>query len=813
MKSFGMGGIAGDLPIASPGRKRATHRRGILGILTSVFLAMAAGVRAPAGWAESGRVDQLVGGNLRITFDTVWLPALGYRPIRVRVQPLTPVTAPRVLTLEVVVKSLDFNPFERVLSQPLELLATTTEAETILSLPPGTAGQCTFRVLEDGRPVPGLATRGLVPLNIEIDVAEVFPHVLVVSPSPPDFSQLATALRDGVDEGQMRSAWGQSGTISGTWTFAWQPRSQLPRRWIDYSSADLVCIGLDDLTALRAEDGDAFRALLDWTAAGGNLVVSGVGAQQQRLHVLESLLGTKRQEDSQRQGRPAWRPPDPKLWKERLPSERLFSDPRSQDAPVIAPFNSVEDLSAEGALDTGAPEGKTPPVITEPGGAAGPGPRPKRIARQPNTEDGLFWLRPYYWGMVVALGPEAAWPGTEVRWRWMLNALGPEHWLWDRRHGVSVIDANPEFWNFLIPGVGLAPVTAFEVLITLFVLAVGPVNYLLLRRAKRLHLMVITVPASAVVATGLLLAFGLASDGLSTRVRARSVTWLDQRQGRALCWARLSYYAGMAPRGGLRFPADTMVIPYLREPRIASDASPRRQLFEWDPQGQCLRSGWIASRTPTQFVTLRTRPTTLGLEVVSAGRSWEVRNRLGTRIHRLVLRDSQGDYFVAADIAPGGSGALVPGKGTVGLAEFLPPSLSAPMFTYPSWSTRRRMAYRSFGSVGSFTDPAWQAESQSRTFRAERRLARPVTGSSARAPDSDAPGLEPGSYVALVERSPEVELGTPAAREVAGFHLVLGRYADPAGESQFSGKTLGAEAASQPSADQRPSAPPRQPPE
>jgi len=36
--------------------------------------------------------------------------------------------------------------------------------------------------------------------------------------------------------------------------------------------------------------------------------------------------------------------------------------------------------------------------------------------------------------------------------------------------------------------------------------------------------------------------------------------------------------------------------------------------------------------------------------------------------------------------------------------------------------------------------------------------------------------LEPGSYAAIVERSPEVVVGTPAAREEAGFHVILGTW-------------------------------------
>ena len=732
--------------------ERASRRHRPWGILSSALLAAAAALSATPVWAESGRVDQVVGGNLRITFDTLWMPAMGYRPIRVQVVPLVPVTAPRVLTLEAMVEMSDAGSPELVAAQRVELLPGTTQVETTLSLPPGTTGRCSLRVVEDGQPVPGLAPRTPVPLDIEIYAGDVFPRVLAVSASPPDFGELDKALRAGVKLDQSNAPW-ELRTFLGTRTFAWRPRVQLPRRWIDYSGADVVCIALDDLSRLRAEDGEAFRALLDWTAAGGNLVVSGVGAQQQRLDVLQSLLGMKQPEDGQRQ-RTQWRPPDPKIWNEELPTQRFFETYR--DFEIIP---------------------GPPPRINEAEAAAAP----KVPPPQPSAEDGLFWLRPYHWGMVVALGPQTVWPGTQIGWRWMLNALGPERLLWDRRHGVSVIEDNAEFWNFLVPGVGVAPVATFEVLITLFVLAVGPVNYFLLRRARRLHLMVVTVPASAALATALLLAFGLVSDGLATRVRVRSVTYFDQPQGRALCWARLSYFAGMAPRGGLRFPADTMVIPYLPVPRIASDMASRSQLFEWETDGQWLRSGWIASRTPTQFLTLRTRPTTLGVEVVSAGGTWEVRNRLGARIQSLILRNAQGQYFRAADIEPGGARPLEPVEGPIRPDEFRPPSLVGPTPNYWSGPLGRRSRYRAY--QWRIATGVWQAKSEWRTSLAESRLAGPVTQSYQWASDSKSPGLEPGGYVALVDRSPEVELGVASAREVAGFHLVLGRYADPEGTS------------------------------
>ena len=84
-------------------------------------------------------------------------------------------------------------------------------------------------------------------------------------------------------------------------------------------------------------------------------------------------------------------------------------------------------------------------------------------------------------------------------------------------------------------------------LITLFVLLIGPLNYWWLKRAKRLHLMVLTVPLAAIVTTAGLAAYAVLADGFDTKVRLYSYTTLDQRTGDAACWARLSYYSGLAP--------------------------------------------------------------------------------------------------------------------------------------------------------------------------------------------------------------------------------------------------------------------------
>jgi hypothetical protein len=142
-------------------------------------------------------------------------------------------------------------------------------------------------------------------------------------------------------------------------------------------------------------------------------------------------------------------------------------------------------------------------------------------------------------------------------------------------------DANPDFANFLVPGVGLAPVTEFRVLITLFVLLIGPVNYWLLKRSGRLHLLVLTVPLAAVLMTSALFGYAILSDGFGTTVRAQSLTTLDQRTGEAACWSRLSYYSGLAPGDGLTMPSDVAVYPIIpgwNDPNIDANIGGGREI-------------------------------------------------------------------------------------------------------------------------------------------------------------------------------------------------------------------------------------------
>ena len=89
----------------------------------------------------------------------------------------------------------------------------------------------------------------------------------------------------------------------------------------------------------------------------------------------------------------------------------------------------------------------------------------------------------------------------------------------------------------------------------------------------------------------MLLGYAIASDGFALRTRVRSLTMLDQTRGEAVSWSRVSYYAGLAPSGGLRFSRDTAIYPI----ESSFTGSGAHRVLDWT-EDQHMTSGWLRSR-------------------------------------------------------------------------------------------------------------------------------------------------------------------------------------------------------------------------
>ena len=352
-------------------------------------------------------------------------------------------------------------------------------------------------------------------------------------------------------------------------------------------------------------------------------------------------------------------------------------------------------------------------------------------------------------------------------WNWILKTLQTDRWMWSKRHGMSPVRRNPDFWDFLVPGVGLAPVNSFRVIITLFVLLIGPVNFILLKRWQRQNWILFTVPAAALLITLSLIGYALLTDGISVRARTRSITLVDQQAAHAVTWERQSYYAGLAPSGGLSFPADVAVFPLDADPiaRFGGRGQPRE--VSWG-QEQRLQQGYLGSRNTAQFLLQRSRPSELGLEVNrDPDGTVMVKNKLHGEILHLLLRDNAGRYFIAEQIADEDSAALT----AVEVAEFRRRTQEWVAGHYPSFpaGVDVNMIFQNSGTSWRWTNAnSHLSHPEMRNNRSES-----LVGDYTRQGGSNLPKCR---YLAVMGRGSEVPLGVHAAKERDSFYLIVGRW-------------------------------------
>jgi hypothetical protein len=735
--------------------------------------------------------------GLTLTIDGRGIDANGYRPIRITVAPLPPGPFPadRQLRIKIDPGVYSGQSFPEV-SQIIELPEGANSAEAVIAIPQTSQWyQFSIETYESGEKLKDLSHEYLgwmttgywqwteaspailfiddrVPPRTKRDSMVAALQAQGADPAPsydlPDIRALAWIFPD-PNRGTVN--WGglptpgattaPTGTKLSDTTMLMQvqtqmgrvemsPIGELPKRWIDLSQFDVTVISADDLKRLAA-DAERLRAVREWVRGGATLLVYGAGGEFERLAELEKHLALP----------PL--PPDPEEsetyrgWK--LPDAGRYDQPLQTSWDNLRnPYGQVYGVQPymSGSFDP------APATKPNPAGRRAPPTKPPFLRRSAGL------------GSVVAIAADQPFPGTETDWIWIFNCVPSNQWSWYQRNGMSLYRKNDDYWEFLIPGVGQAPVISFLLLVSLFAAVIGPMNYILLGRVRRLYLLLITVPLGAGLITAALFSYAVLTDGLGVRLRARSFTDLDQTSGQAAGFARQSYYASIAPSRGLEFPEDCTVFSLAYEPVNGSPRSNSQEAIAWDGQ-QRLHSGYIASRTTVQYMILRSAKSDVRLAVsppASSGQPPRVENRLGTRIRFLLLRDKQGNYFTASYLAAGKSASLTAADLEAaedefqGLAQAVEPEL--PRNYNPSDSRESAINYLMpnynywSGIDAGTTRPIASASLlETNIAVAFRPIRHPY---------------QPGSYIAVLETSPVVPAGVPNPREEASLHVLRGRW-------------------------------------
>jgi len=404
------------------------------------------------------------------------------------------------------------------------------------------------------------------------------------------------------------------------------PPVSLPENWTDYSGIELIAISWPDLKSkLRTTQREA---ILNWTACGGVLIIYETEKPAAELEGLHQIL------------------------------ELNAATGKQWSAIDTVVMESV--ITTANAVNTGVKSGRRGAFTGRPGGTA------EQIGEIEQSEDGIVnhWIaesnaptyRDWSFGRIYVF-PKNPFPGTATDWVWLLASMPQNQTRWSSRLGMSARAPGVEFLNFLIPGVGSVPVHAFLILITIFTIVIGPLNYYWLRKQRRLGALVFTVPAIASVACVLLFFYSLMADGFSTRSRVQSVTYLDQQTKSAASLSRICLYAPFAPSAGLKFSASVAAFPIW----------PEQQRFEggvvdWTGNEQHLTSGWFRSQTWTQFLTIEQRDERGRLDFTppasADARELTVSNGFSWALDYLAIEPTPGKWYAGENIPAGATAQL-----------------------------------------------------------------------------------------------------------------------------------------------------------
>ena len=199
-----------------------------------------------------------------------------------------------------------------------------------------------------------------------------------------------------------------------------------------------------------------------------------------------------------------------------------------------------------------------------------------------------------------------------------------------------------------IPGLGGVPVRVFLLVILLFTVAVGPVNFLILRRRKQQLLAVLTVPLLGFGTTAAMLGYGVFQDGLGTQGVVRSISILDQERHEVAASTSQTLFAGLGP-AEVEAPVGTVVqsLASLLSPRYQSGLSALNYTLGRPVLGGQL----LPSRTLTTIVTTQQQPERARLRFAMSGdRSILAAEDFVLRgPGMLVVRDLQGQHYEERD--------------------------------------------------------------------------------------------------------------------------------------------------------------------
>ncbi len=702
-------------------------------VLVTTLLGGSVSTALAAGTEYSMRAADLV-----LAVDSRWAGCRsgGYYPVRIQV---TNRSVDRVVTFEYRSDSVPPVPTVR------RSLSVAQNATANVTLPIPCVGAGTYgslRIYANGRLIKEL-TRNVSLPDMSYDSAR--PALLVISPTNVDADAFETAVTS--------SLAGTTSPYGGYYGGAGEDHQvveplMLPESWIDYSGLDLVAVPLGTFSKL---DNEHRSAILKWVHCGGTLIVYEVGKPAAESAELTRLLALNEFSSVS----PEWTPANLKRrQKINVVKTDEYGNVIHEAVHATVEGAVIVDVDLDEAAAAGAMTQETVDALRKQNSEAS-----KVTFTWPDDEQ-TFVSRQLMLGHVFAF-QDNPFPGSAHDWSWFLKSVPSDRQTWTKRHGISARVGSDEFLEFLIPSVRGVPVIAFLLLITLFTIVIGPLNYLWLWKKRRLYLLVLTIPLLALATSLGLFTYSAIAHGFSTKSRARTMTFIDQKSNTAVSIGRVALFAGLSPRGGMRFSPETAVYPIWPE-NTGFDSG----TVDWTDQ-QNLASGWLRSRTRTQFLTMSHSDERGRLTVKeTGGDTLEVMNGLEWGLEALVVADKAGRLFYGKSIPAGASSQLslmtaenqLEFRGLVSVFPLARPKANRDSGGMFDWNYT---PYYGYGQTNRSSYSTNMAEQRLGTFRQLTTAGK---------------DFEPATYAAVVSENPGVEMGVEKTRPQASLHMLQGWY-------------------------------------
>ncbi|MCP4345463.1 MAG: hypothetical protein GY795_08045 [Desulfobacterales bacterium] len=190
-----------------------------------------------------------------------------------------------------------------------------------------------------------------------------------------------------------------------------------------------------------------------------------------------------------------------------------------------------------------------------------------------------------------------------------------------------------------------------------FVILVGPVNFIILARKKKKIWMLWTIPVISLLTCACVFLYAIFSEGLDSDIKTSGITILDQASHEATTLGMTAFYCRLTPGNGLRFSNRTELTPMVSR---GSDRTGSLRTVDWTTD-QYFASGWVTSRVPAHFMVRKneTRRERVQISFPENGNPSAV-NGLGAKIKKLWIADKQGRVFFGYNISAGSRAELKP---------------------------------------------------------------------------------------------------------------------------------------------------------